>query len=148
MFVTRSAGNAREGTWVTHDLTLLRKTAKRYAQEEVDAAPAELNLKRQVSDICHRTGVPGWEALVKTIFDWFARLNEAQRFQGWAMLVRILEELKIHAERYEQAQAKGVTKEFDEARARIHQTLQDFADGMRITGRKQGLSAKEEKDTN
>lgn len=39
----------------------------------------ELDLKRELSDLCHRFGVPQWEALLKLILDWIAEARGAER---------------------------------------------------------------------
>jgi Ca-activated chloride channel family protein len=41
--------------------------------------PDELDLKRELSDLCHRLGIPQWESLLKAIFDWIAEAKVAER---------------------------------------------------------------------
>jgi hypothetical protein len=39
----------------------------------------ELDLKRELSDLCHRFGIPQWEPLLRAIFDWIAEAGGAER---------------------------------------------------------------------
>lgn len=39
----------------------------------------ELDLKRELSDLCHRFGIPQWESLLKLILDWIAEARDAER---------------------------------------------------------------------
>jgi hypothetical protein len=96
------------------------------------AASDELGLVRELSDICHKTGMPDWELLVKALVDWIAEATEPERSQRLESLKRLVEELKPHAERFEQSQASQKPKEADEARAQIHKILKGFLDRLAV----------------
>jgi hypothetical protein len=88
--------------------------------------PDELELKRELSDICHKTGVADWEPLVKSLFDWIAEASGPERSRRLEALDRLVEELELQAELFERAQASREQKAVDEARERIQRLLKEF----------------------
>jgi Ca-activated chloride channel family protein len=111
---------------------LVRRAAGLSDADREPAAPDELALKRELSDICHRTGVADWEPLVKAIFDWIAEANGAEKLQRLETLELLLAELKLHAACYAQFRASQDQKKMDEVRAGIHQTLKDLVDRLPV----------------
>jgi len=91
------------------------------------AALDELELKRELSDICHRTGVPDWQSLVKTILDWIAEASGAERSRRFEALNRLIEEIKVQA-----SQLERLRKQADAARQQIHQLLKMFVDAFSV----------------
>src|SRR5512140_2403044 len=73
--------------WVMRHRSKWRKSR---AQQPLD----ELELKRQLSDLCHKVGVADWQPLTKAIFDWIAEASGAERAERLEVLNRLLEELK------------------------------------------------------
>ncbi len=55
----------------------------------------EIQLKRGLSDLCHRNGVTGWEELVKTIFDWIAKAKEPERAERISRVLDLFGELML-----------------------------------------------------
>ena len=92
----------------------------------------ELELKRELSDICHRTGVPDWQSLVKTILDWIAEASGAERPRRIEALNRLIEEIKVQASRLERLRSPQEQKQADEARQQIHQLLKSFVDAFSV----------------
>ena len=49
-----------------------------------------LERKRELSDVCHRNGVPDWEQLVKAIFDWIAQAKPEERAQRIDSMIQLI----------------------------------------------------------
>lgn len=96
------------------------------------AAPDELELKRELSDICHRTGVQDWEPMVKAIFDWIAEVSGAERLQRLEALERLVGKLRVQAQHYDQSNALQQQKQMEEIGGRIHQMLKQFVDRLPV----------------
>ena len=92
------------------------------------AAHDELELKRELSDICHRTGVPDWQSLVKTILDWIAEASGAERSRRIEALHRLIAEIKVQASQLERLRSPQEQKQADATRQQIHQLLKSFVD--------------------
>src|SRR5215471_5392232 len=86
----------------------------------------ELKLKRELSDLCHKTGVADWQPLMKAILDWIAQASGAERLERIAALNRLVEELKVLAKCFDQSQTSREQRALDEARQRIHKLLNEF----------------------
>lgn len=98
-----------------------------------DAAVAdELQLKRLLSEICHRTGVADWEPMVKAIFDWIAEGSEAERPERLEAVQHLLELITRKAESYEQLRASQDQKRLDGVRTEIHQLLKGFVEVLPV----------------
>jgi hypothetical protein len=116
--------------WVIKHRSNWRKSRQAALRLRDAAVPDELDLKRELSDICHRTGVSDWHSLVKAIFDWIAAAKGAERERGLEVLRDLVRKLQPHAERYDKLQATRDRQERDEVRARIEQTLKEFVDQL------------------
>jgi hypothetical protein len=90
----------------------------------------ELKLKRELSDLCHKTGVADWQPLIEAIFDWIAEASGGERAQRIEALNRLVEELKVQANYFEQSQNSREQRAMDEARERIHKLLNEFVDKL------------------
>jgi hypothetical protein len=96
------------------------------------AALDELELRRELSELCHKLGVPDWEALVKAIFDSLAKATEPERVARLKLLKRKIEEFKLQANRSRRSQnshSQGGTPEIVE---RLHRVLKVFVDEMPV----------------
>jgi hypothetical protein len=95
-----------------------------------EAAPDELDLKRELSEICHKTGLVDWEPLVKAIFDWLAEATGRERSRRLDALNRLVQELQLKS--CEQLKTTQDQHQPDESRARIHQLLKAFVDKLPV----------------
>jgi Ca-activated chloride channel family protein len=120
--LSRHAGRTRGGTGFWEHL-FGRSAGADAAGLRDTPVPDELDLKRELSDLCHRAGVPDWQPLVKAIFDWVARAGGAERAQRLGALTRLVNELKVQAERLGQLHGP---KEIEEVRTQIHLCLREF----------------------
>ncbi|HEY6225648.1 MAG TPA: VIT and VWA domain-containing protein [Verrucomicrobiae bacterium] len=84
----------------------------------------DLQLKRDLSDICHQIGVPDWQDLLKKIFAWIYKGKEAERARRIAAVSGLLEDLRVRLKRIEGRQA--TEQEKDQARQDIRALLQSF----------------------
>ncbi len=96
------------------------------------APGAELDLKRELSDLCHSSGLIDWQPLVKAIFDWVAEVRGAARAQRLEAVRRLLEDLKKLSIRDDKPQAKGKQPPAEETRRRMWELLQKFVDGLPV----------------
>ncbi|HWH71027.1 MAG TPA: hypothetical protein VNT26_16685 [Candidatus Sulfotelmatobacter sp.] len=90
----------------------------------------ELELKRELSEICHKTGVPDGQPLMKAIFDWISAVTGTERAQRSVPFNRLVGEIKVQAKCFDQYQVSQEQKGMDEAREKIHQLLKDFVDKL------------------
>ncbi len=130
----RDIGFERAATdWILKHRSKCRKS-RQHGQFEVPPSKNvpldELKLKRELSDLCHKTGVADWQVLVKAIFDWIAEASGAARTQRTEVLNRLLEELKVLAKCFSQSQASREQRALDEARQRIHKLMSEFVDKL------------------
>jgi hypothetical protein len=93
------------------------------------AARDELELKRELSDLCHQIGLADWQPLVKAIFDWIAEATGAERAQRLEKLTRLLEEIRVLAMLPDLLRASQPSQA-DETREKIHRQLKEFVDGL------------------
>ena len=117
--------------------SLLRRLIQADAAEDLPplrevVALDELELKRELSDICHKNGVTDWQSLVKAIFDWVAEASGSERSQRTEALHSLLEEIKIQATRIEQLRNSQAQRQLDEARENVHQLLKKFVDKLPV----------------
>ncbi len=96
------------------------------------AALDELELKRELSDICHRTAVADWQPFVKAIFDWIAEASGAERSRRIELLNSLLEGIKVLAMRIQQLRSPQEQNQLDEAREQIHHLLKSFVDRLPV----------------
>jgi Ca-activated chloride channel family protein len=96
------------------------------------AAPDELHLKRELSDLCHKSGVADWEALVKAIFDWLAEAKGPERVKRLEALKRLIEEIKAKTVLSTQVPNSQPRSGADGVGERIHQLLKTFVDGLPV----------------
>ena len=92
----------------------------------------ELKLKRELSDICHKVGVPDWQQLVKVIWDWIAEVNGSMRTYRLNVLEDLIKEIRAQAMRFEQLRSSKAQAQMDEVRQKIHGLLKTFADGLPV----------------
>ncbi len=118
----RGGGRLFEAAELAEKLPPLRQTAAR----------DELELKRELSDICHQAGVPDWQSLVKMILDWIAEASGAERSRRIEALKRLIEEIKVQASQLERLRSPQQQKQADEARQQIHQLLKSFVDAFSV----------------
>jgi hypothetical protein len=104
----RCLGAAFQYSYCDHDAD---ETERLRSLPETPRADA-LELKRELSDLCHRLGVSDWEQLVKAIFDWIARADSKEQPQRIELISRFLEKIE--------------QKSADE----IHRLLKAFVDGL------------------
>ena len=90
----------------------------------------ELKLKRELSDLCHKAGVADWQPLIKAIFDWIAEASGPDRTRRTEALNRLVEELKLLAQCFDQSQVSRDQRTMHEARQRIHKLLNEFVDKL------------------
>jgi hypothetical protein len=86
----------------------------------------ELKLKRDLSDLCHGTGVDNWQPMIKAIWDWIAEASGPERVRRMEALSRLVEELKVLAQSLAQSQASREQRAMENARHRIHELLNEF----------------------
>ncbi|HEX5223263.1 MAG TPA: VIT domain-containing protein [Verrucomicrobiae bacterium] len=85
----------------------------------------ELAFKRQLSDICHRIGVPGWQASLKAILDWIAQARDAERRRRIESAHQLLEQIKSSSSRFESMRASR-----EDIVQEIHQLLKSFVESF------------------
>lgn len=86
----------------------------------------ELELKRELSDLCHRAAVPDWQRLVKTIFDGIAAAGRSK--DRWTDSVRrLLREIKALVERIAALESSGDQVGAEEVRKQILRLLEGAA---------------------
>ncbi|HEY5915658.1 MAG TPA: VIT and VWA domain-containing protein [Verrucomicrobiae bacterium] len=124
----QDAGLFREFLQVDASLAMPTLCEKIVSGEAI--APDELDLKRELSEICHQAGVSEWRRLVKVIFDWLAEVSGADRRQRVEAVSRLLEEIKARVARTERSGAARTQREIDELRDQIHELLKKFVDGL------------------
>ena len=93
----------------------------------ITPGPDPLELKRELSDLCHRVGVINWQELVKAIFDWIAEAQSSERERRLESLTRLVAKLKFQAERTDVAQEqknKTITRLLKRFAARLPQKHQ------------------------
>jgi Ca-activated chloride channel family protein len=94
--------------------------------------PDELELKRVLSDICHRNGIMDWQSLVKSIFDWIAEASGTERSRRIWALKFVVEAIKTQTEQIEQFRRSREQSRIDAARQEIHQLLRTFVDALPV----------------
>ena len=94
--------------------------------------PDELMLKRDLSDLCHRTGVPDWEPMVKAIFDWIAESSGAERSRRMESVMHLLMKLQVHDLRLTQLRTPQDQKRADDLRQEMHEFLKTFVDALPV----------------
>jgi Ca-activated chloride channel family protein len=97
-----------------------------------EVAANELDLRRELSEICHKTGVANWQPLLKAIFDWIAETSGAERSRRLKALNRLVEEIKLQANSYDRSLTSQKQPEIEAARERIHQLLKNFVDKLSV----------------
>ena len=90
-----------------------------------DAARDELTLKRELSDLCHKTGVADWQPIVKAIFDWIASAIGTERARRLEAVNLLLKQIKIQVGEAPNAQAPSQGEGVGE---NIRQVLKAFVD--------------------
>jgi hypothetical protein len=120
-----------------HSAMLLRRLTRAVGSEELPpirqtVASDELELKRELSDICHKKGVVDWHGLVKAIFDWIAEVSGDERAQRLQAVNRLIQELRVEAACFERAQDSRDPQKMDEACKRIHKMLKEFVDRLSV----------------
>jgi Ca-activated chloride channel family protein len=95
-------------------------------------ASDEIDLRRQLSDLCHKAGVPNWVMFVKLIFAWVAEASGSERLQRIEALAKLLKELKVQAERHVRLPGARKQKEIEEVQARLHQSLKAFVENLQV----------------
>ena len=109
------------------DRLLTRQSFRRPRAVAKSAALDEVKLKRVLSDICHKTGVPDWKPLVKAIFDWIAAAREPERARRLEAVRALLREVQVVELILRRRKAQGET---DDSRERIHQLLKEFVEKL------------------
>jgi hypothetical protein len=109
--------------------SLLKKSTSQLSDT---GALDELELRRKLSDLCHKSGVVDWQPLVKAIFDWVAEATGHERQERVKAVSQLLDGIKIEAERIEQLQGGNTQQQLDEAREKIQQLLKMFTDGVAV----------------
>jgi hypothetical protein len=143
VFGERSAAEGRVGGMgrfagdAAHSAMLLRRFTRAVGSEELapirrSVAADELELKRELSDICHKKGVVDWHGLVKAIFDWIAEVSGDERAQRLQAVNRLVQELRVEAACFERAQDSRDPQKMDEACKRIHKILKGFVDNLPV----------------
>ena len=85
--------------------------------------PDELTLKRELSDICHKTGIADWQVMLKAIFDWIAEANGMERVKRLEVLNQLVEGVKIHAKELDLAGAPPTQSQVAEVGEKIRKLL-------------------------
>ncbi len=98
--------------------------ARRAASVEQD----ELTLKRDLSDLCHKTGVTDWQLLVKAIFDWVAAAKEKERATRLRQIENLLQELKDYAAEIQKCKEAQKADKANEWLHAFEQRLKVFAE--------------------
>ena len=75
---------------------------------------------------------PDWQSLVKTILDWIAEANGAERLRRIEALNRLIAEIKVQASQLERLRSPQEQKQADEARQQIHALLKSFVDAFSV----------------
>jgi len=70
--------------------------------------------------------------LVKTILDWIAEANGAERLRRIEALNRLIAEIKVQASQLERLRSPQEQKQADEARQQIHALLKSFVDAFSV----------------
>jgi Ca-activated chloride channel homolog len=102
----------------------------RAAQISRDGGLDELLLRRELSAVCHRLGVAGWQTLLKAIFDWIAGAKEAERAQRLKAVNELILEIRQSTEVL--ARVKSNAEFLEENRRRIESLLKDFIQKQQI----------------
>jgi hypothetical protein len=108
---------------------LLKKSTSRLSDT---GALDELDLRRKLSDLCHKSGVVDWQPLVKAIFDWVAEATGRAREERIKAVSQLLDGIKIEAERIEQLQGGNAQQQLDEAREKTQQLLKMFTEKVAV----------------
>jgi len=106
------------------------RAARFFAAHAENTAPDELDWRGQLSDICIKTGVRGWEILLRTLIHWISEATGPEQSQRLERLERLVEEIKPHAERLEQSRASQKPKDAEEALVQIHKILKEFLETL------------------
>jgi Ca-activated chloride channel homolog len=93
----------------------------------------ELELKRQLSDLCHQTGLADWQPLVKAILDWVAQASGAEHSRRLQALKIMIDTLKTHATEIERRRASQEQRQVDEARESFQRLLKVFAEQTAVS---------------
>jgi Ca-activated chloride channel homolog len=96
------------------------------------AAPDELTLKRELSDICHKAGIADWQPIVKAIFDWIAETTGTERSQRLDLLNRLIEEIKIHTAQIDSARNPQMQTQVEETAENIRNLLKAFVNHLAV----------------
>jgi len=89
-------------------------------------------LRRELSDLCHRAGLVGWEPLVKTIFDWIADSRGEERARRIELVSKLIEQIKKQAALIEKSRRLKDQPEADAARKGIQESLRCFVEGLAV----------------
>lgn len=84
----------------------------------------ELEVRRNLSDLCHRVGLPDWQRLVNELFDKVAAAKGVQRAERLTVAMELVEEVEKLVEQV--AGAGGVTdaKRLEQAQVKIRKLLE------------------------
>ncbi len=94
------------------------------------AALDEVKLKRELSKICHKNGVPDWKPLVKAIFDWIAAARGPERARRLEAVSELLMNVETATLLLRQRNAKGPA---DGSRGLIQELLKVFVEKLSRT---------------
>ena len=117
---------------------LFRRARGAQPSPQQAVAVDELKLKRELSDICHKSGITGWEPLVKAIFDWIAEASGAERTRRLQVLNPFVEEIRIQAMlledlRIEEMRGLARPEKMEQVRENIHELLNAFVENLPVT---------------
>jgi len=90
----------------------------------------EQRFKRELSNICHRAGVAGWEALVKAIFKWIAEAKGGERLRRHQALQDLMSEIERHAAPILSSATAPNEAQIAEAGAQIRKLLVSFTEKL------------------
>jgi Ca-activated chloride channel family protein len=82
-------------------------------------SPRELDLKRELSRLCHRIGIADWKALIKAIFDWIAEVSGDERSRRIEAVSELTRQMKLHFKDPSQ---------IDKARTEVLNSLKSFVE--------------------
>jgi len=92
----------------------------------------EFTLKRELSDLCHRVGVPDWQALLKAIFDWIAQAKDAEHALRITAVNQLLHEMRQPTPNAVALANSNAQELLDESRNRIETLLKSFINKHQI----------------
>lgn len=98
------------------------------AMQKRQSGSQELKIRRELSDLCHRAGVPDWQPLVTAIFDWIAKAPDTHRSIRVEAVCRLFTEIQAKADRILKLEPNS--PEAERQRTELHQILKSFVDSM------------------